>query len=191
MRDADTGQIDAGATTVRDATEADMAAVASIYGHYVLHGTSTFETEPPSPAEMLRRRDALAAQGYPYLVAEQEGVVLGYAYVSAYRPRPAYWNTVENSIYLRHGAGGLGVGTRLLARLIEVCEARGYRQIIAMIGDSANIASLRLHLGQGFEKLGTLRSVGFKHGRWIDTVCMQRSLGLGDSLPPDSEPPAD
>jgi phosphinothricin acetyltransferase len=174
---------------VRRVADADMGAVAAIYGHYVLHGTSTFETEPPGTAEMQRRRDALAPQDYPYLVAERGGVVLGYAYVSAYRPRPAYWNTVENSIYLRHDAGGAGVGTQLLAALIEACEERRYRQIIAMIGDSANLASLRLHLGQGFRRVGTLQAVGYKHGRWIDTVCLQRSLGEGDSVPPDTTPP--
>jgi L-amino acid N-acyltransferase YncA len=174
---------------MRDVADADMEAVAAIYGHYVLHGTSTFETEEPGAAEMRRRRDALVVQDYPYLVAERDGVVLGYAYVSAYRPRPAYWNTVENSIYLRHDAGGMGVGTQLLRALVETCEDRGYRQIIAMIGDSANLASLRLHLGQGFRRIGTLQSVGYKHGRWIDTVCLQRSLGEGDSVPPDTAPP--
>lgn len=187
--DADTRPATTQGLIVRNAADADMAAIAAIYGHYVLHGTSTFETDPPAAAEMKRRRDGLVAQGYPYLVAERDGEVLGYAYVSAYRPRPAYWNTVENSIYLRHDAGGAGVGTQLLRALVETCEQLGYRQIIAMIGDSANVASLRLHLGQGFEQLGTLRSVGFKHGRWIDTICMQRSIGLGDSEPPDSAPP--
>ena len=177
------------AVTVRPATEADMEAVATIYGHYVLHGTATFETEPPAGAEMGRRHATLVGQGYPYLVAEKDGVVLGYAYVSPYRPRPAYWNTVENSIYLRHDAGGMGVGKQLLGALVETCERLGYRQIIAMIGDSANIASLRLHLSLGFKKLGTLRSVGYKHGRWIDTICLQRSIGLSDSTPPDTAPP--
>ncbi|WP_421988351.1 GNAT family N-acetyltransferase [Roseococcus sp.] len=174
--------------TVRPVRDTDMEAIAAIYGHYVLHGTSTFETDPPGAAEMQKRHDVLAAQGYPYLVAEGDGVVLGYAYVSAYRPRRAYWNTVENSIYLRHDIAGRGVGTTLLRALVDRCEVLGYRQIIAMIGDSGNVASLRLHLGQGFESLGTLRSVGYKHGRWIDTVCMQRSLGLGDSMPPDTAP---
>jgi L-amino acid N-acyltransferase YncA len=186
--DADPGQTRTATLTVRDVRDTDMEAIAAIYGHYVLHGTSTFETDPPSPAEMKRRRDTLAEQGYPYLVVERDGEVVGYAYASPYRPRRAYWNTVENSIYLRHDVGGMGAGTKLLRALVETCEERGYRQIIAMIGDSANIASLRLHLGQGFETLGTLRSVGYKHGRWIDTVCMQRSLGLGDSLPPDTDP---
>jgi len=187
--DAGHRQVRTDTLSVRDVTHADMEAVAAIYGHYVLHGTSTFETEPPGAAEMQRRRDALAQRDYPYLVAERAGVVLGYAYVSAYRPRPAYWNTVENSIYLRPDSGGAGVGTQLLRTLIEACQERGYRQIIAMIGDSANLASLRLHLGQGFERVGTLRSVGYKHGRWIDTVCLQRSLGLGDTSPPDTAPP--
>lgn len=175
--------------TVRHVADGDLEAVAAIYGHYVLHGTATFETEPPDAAEMRRRRDALAAQAHPYLVAEQDGVVLGYAYVTAYRPRPAYWNTVENSIYLRPDAAGMGFGTQLLRALIAACEQRGYRQIIAMIGDSANLASLRLHLGQGFRRVGTLQSVGYKHGRWIDTVCLQRSLGEGDATPPDTEAP--
>ncbi|MBS7812172.1 GNAT family N-acetyltransferase [Roseococcus pinisoli] len=182
-------QVTSDTLLVRSATDADMEAVADIYGHYVLHGTPTFETEPPGASEMARRHAGLVAQGYPYLVAERDGVVLGYAYVSSYRPRPAYWNTVENSIYLRHDAGGRRVGTRLLAALIEECERRGFRQIIAMIGDSGNEASLRLHLAHGFESIGTLRAVGYKLGRWIDTVCLQRSLGPGDTMPPAGPPP--
>lgn len=186
--DADPRQSLAERLLLRPVADADLDGISAIYGHYVRYGTSTFETDPPSPAEMRRRRDALSAQDHPYLIAEQDGELLGYAYVSDYRPRPAYWNTVENSIYLRPDAAGMGVGTRLLKALIEACEQRGYRQIIAMIGDSANLASLRLHLGQGFRRIGTLQSVGYKHGRWIDTVCLQRSLGTGDSSPPDLAP---
>lgn len=170
--------------TVRPATDGDMEAIAAIYGHHVLHGTASFETEPPGTEEMARRRAALLAQGYPYLVAERDGVVIGYAYASAYRPRAAYRDTVENSVYLRPDAAGRGVGSLLLAALVEACEARGYRQMIAVVGDSANAASVRLHERHGFRLVGTLRSVGHKHGRWLDTVLLQRTLGAGDAAPP-------
>lgn len=172
--------------TVRPATETDLAAVAAIYAHHVLHGSASFETEPPGTEEMARRRAALLAAGYPYLVAERGGAVLGYAYASAYRPRAAYRDTVENSVYLRPEAIGGGIGSLLLAALIEACEARGYRQMIAVVGDSANAASVRLHERHGFRLVGTLRSVGHKHGRWLDTVLLQRMLGAGDAVPPES-----
>ncbi|MBN8889241.1 MAG: GNAT family N-acetyltransferase [Rhodospirillales bacterium 70-18] len=169
---------------IRAATNADLPAVAGIYGHHVLHGTASFETEPPELAEMARRRAALLEQGYPYLVAEQGGVVVGYAYASTYRPRAAYRDTVENSVYLRPDAAGRGTGGLLLAALIAECEARGFRQMIAVVGDSANAPSIRLHQRHGFRLVGTLRSVGNKHGRWLDTVLLQRALGPGDTLPP-------
>ena len=174
---------DAGAT-VRPAVEGDVAAIAAIYGHHVLHGTASFETEPPGVEEMARRRAALLEAGYPYLVAECGGEVLGYAYASAYRPRAAYRHTVENSVYLRADVSGRGIGSLLLAALIEACEARGYRQMVAVVGDSANAASIRLHERHGFRLVGTLRSVGHKHGRWLDTVLLQRTLGAGDTAPP-------
>lgn len=171
--------------TVRPATAEDIAAIAAIYGHHVLHGTASFETEPPGAGEMARRRAALLEAGYPYLVAEREGEVLGYAYASAYRPRAAYRDTVENSVYLRADVIGHGIGSLLLAALVAACEARGYRQMIAVVGGSANAASIRLHERHGFRLVGTLRSVGHKHGQWLDTVLLQRTLGAGDAAPPE------
>jgi phosphinothricin acetyltransferase len=134
---------------------------------------------------MARRRGALLEAGYPYLVAERGGEVVGYAYASAYRPRAAYRDTVENSVYLRPDAVGRGTGSLLLAALIEACEARGYRQMIAVVGGSANVASIRLHERHGFRLVGTLRSVGHKHGSWLDTVLLQRTLGAGDTAAPE------
>lgn len=168
---------------MRHATEGDVGAIAAIYGHHVLHGTASFETEPPGAEEMARRRATLLDQGYPYLVAEKDGVVIGYAYASAYRPRAAYRDTVENSVYLRPDAAGRGTGSLLLAALVEACEAGGYRQMIAVVGDSANARSVRLHERHGFRLVGTLRSVGYKHGSWLDTVLLQRTLGAGDAAP--------
>lgn len=170
---------------VRPAAEDDVAAIAAIYGHHVLNGTASFETAPPDADEMARRRAALWEAGYPYLVAERGGEVLGYAYASAYRPRAAYRDTVENSVYLRADVIGRGIGSLLLAALIEACEARGYRQMVAVVGGSANAASIRLHERQGFRLVGTLRSVGHKHGHWLDTVLLQRTLGAGDAAPPE------
>jgi phosphinothricin acetyltransferase len=171
--------------TVRPAAQDDVAAIAAIYGHHVLHGTASFETEPPGTDEMARRRAALLEAGYPYLVAERGSEVLGYAYASAYRPRAAYRDTVENSVYLRADVIGRGIGSLLLAALIEACEARGYRQMVAVVGGSANAASIRLHERHGFCLVGTLRSVGHKHGRWLNTVLLQRTLDAGDMAPPE------
>jgi len=162
----------------------DLAAIAAIYAHHVLHGTASFETEPPSLEEMRRRRAELMARGYPYLVADDPAGIVGYAYAGPYRARPAYGNTVENSVYLRPDAIGRGLGRRLLDALIADCEGRGYRQMIAVVGDSGNTASIRLHERAGFRLVGVLRSVGFKHGRWLDTVLLQRALGAGDGAPP-------
>jgi phosphinothricin acetyltransferase len=170
--------------SIRPVADADMDAVAAIYGHHVRHGSASFETEPPALAEMQRRCAALRDQGYPYLVAEQDGGVVGYAYASAYRPRAAYRDTVENSVYLRPDAIGRGAGSLLLAALIKACEAAGFRQMIAVVGDSGNAPSVRLHQRHGFRLVGTLQSVGFKHGRWLDTVLLQRALGDGDAVPP-------
>jgi phosphinothricin acetyltransferase len=174
-----------GTLRVRPSTEDDVDAIAAIYGHHVLHGTGSFETEPPGKDEMRRRRADVLARELPYLVAEdKDGTVLGYAYASAYRPRAAYRNTVENSVYVRHDVIGRGVGRLLLAELIARCEALGLRQMVAVVGDSANVASVRLHQAFGFRLVGTLNSVGRKHGRWLDTVLLQRPLGEADRTDP-------
>ncbi len=173
------------AIRIRPSEERDIGAIAAIYGHHVLHGTGSFETEPPGEEEMRRRRADILARGLPYLVAEgEDGTILGYAYASAYRPRAAYRNTVENSVYVRHDVVGRGIGRLLLAELISQCEALGARQMVAVVGDSANLASVRLHEALGFRLVGTLRSVGRKHGRWLDTVLLQRPLGEGDQTDP-------
>ncbi len=173
-----------GAVRIRACEEADVAAIAAIYRHHVLHGAASFEIEPPDAAEMARRRRAIIDGGYPYLVAEQDGRVAGYAYASAYRPRPAYRNTVENSVYVEPGRERQGIGRALLAALLEECERRGFRQVVAVIGDSGHEASIGLHRALGFRMVGTLQSAGFKFGRWIDIVLMQRALGPGDETPP-------
>jgi phosphinothricin acetyltransferase len=161
-----------------------MPSVQSIYADHVLHGLSSFELEPPTLAEMLRRRGDVLAAGLPYRVAELDGEVVGYGYATLYRPRPGYRFTVEDSIYIRDGMGGKGIGQHLLAELIEHCTLGGWRQMIAVIGNSENLASRRLHERQGFRTVGVFESVGFKHGRWVDTVLMQRGLGEGaGSLP--------
>jgi len=165
------------AIVVRPATEEDAAEIARIYGHYVLHTCATFETEAPSRQEMARRRLAVLELGLPYLTAEAEGRVIGYAYANAYRPRAAYRFTVEDSIYVDPAEVRRGCGEALLAALIEQCEQGPWRQMIAVIGDSANTASVRLHERAGFREVGRLSSVGFKFDRWIDSVLMQRALG--------------
>ena len=176
---------------IRPATGNDIAAIAAIYARHVRDGTASFEIEPPSEEEMRRRHAALLARGYPYLAAEAGGEVLGYAYAGPYRPRLAYRDTVENSVYLRPEAAGRGLGTRLLDALIAACATRGFRQMVAVVGDSANLASIRLHERLGFRPVGVLRSVGYKHGRWLDTVLLQRALGTGDAAPPDRPPDGD
>lgn len=168
---------------IRPAAPGDIAAITAIYTPAVLHGTATFELDPPNEAEMLRRLKETTIAGYPYLVAERGGKVVGYAYVSAYRTRPAYRFAVEDSIYVAADQQGQGIGRTLLDALIEACEARGYRQMIAVIGDSRQIGSIALHRSAGFTFCGTLHSVGYKFGRWIDSVNMQRALGDGDSTP--------
>jgi len=169
---------------VRGSVDADVASIAAIYAHHVLHGTASFEAEAPSAAEMGQRRADILARGLPYLVAERDGAILGYAYAGPYRPRAAYRHTVEDSIYLRADAIGQGIGRRLLHELVVRCEALGLRQMIAVVGDSASVASIRLHESLGFRILGVLRSVGHKHGRWLDSVLLQRALGAGDATPP-------
>ena len=169
---------------VRASSEADIARCAEIYGHHVRHGTASFEVDPPDLAEMTKRRASVLDLGLPYLVAEGQGRVLGYAYAGNWRPRPAYKFSVEDSIYIAHDAVGQGVGTALLPVLIDQCSALGKRQMVAVIGDSAQTASIRLHASYGFAMAGTLKSIGFKFGRWLDSVLMQRALGGGDTMPP-------
>jgi phosphinothricin acetyltransferase len=169
---------------LRPATFADIRAITAIYAEAVLKGTATFEIEAPNEAEMERRMKALFAGGFPYFVAERAGVVLGYGYAGYYRERIAYGNTVEDSIYLAPEARGRGIGAALLAALVEECERLEFRQVVAVIGDSGNEPSIRVHRSAGFDHIGTLRDVGFKHGRWLDTVLMQKTLGKGGSAPP-------
>jgi L-amino acid N-acyltransferase YncA len=169
---------------VRSSTDADVVRCAEIYCHHVLHGTASFEVDPPDLGEMKKRRGAVLDLGLPHLVAERDGRVMGYAYAGSWRPRPAYRHSVEDSIYIDKDAVGQGVGKLLLPALIHECTERGKRQMVAVIGDSAQIASIRLHASCGFEMTGTLKSIGFKFGRWLDSVLMQRPLGNGDGAPP-------
>jgi L-amino acid N-acyltransferase YncA len=161
--------------------------VTGIYEHAVRYGTATFELIPPDLAEMTRRFSALMDGGFPYIVAVLDQRVVGYAYAGAYRPRPAYRFTVENSVYLDPAIHRRGVGRQLMQNLIGACEARGYRQMIAVIGDSANAGSIGLHARCGFDMIGTHPNVGFKFGRWLDTVMMQLALGEGGRTVPASE----
>jgi L-amino acid N-acyltransferase YncA len=169
---------------IRPASAADMAEITRIYAFAVEHGTATFEIDPPDEAEMARRHAALTGDGYPYLVAERGGSIAGYAYAGSYRARPAYRWSVEDSIYIAPEFHRLGIGSALLTRLVAESEARGFRQMIAVIGDSAQAPSIAVHARAGFAHIGILRAVGFKHGRWLDTVLMQRPLGNGDAAPP-------
>jgi phosphinothricin acetyltransferase len=169
---------------IRPATPDDLPAITRIYDHAVRHGTASFELEPPDLAEMGRRMAALRDGGFPYLVHESAGAVLGYAYAGAYRPRRAYRFSVEDSIYIDPAAQGRGIGRALLDRLVAESEARGFRQMIAVIGDSAQAPSIAVHRAAGFHHIGTLEAVGFKFGRWLDTVLMQRALGPGTGAPP-------
>lgn len=169
---------------IRACEEGDIATITAIYAHHVLHGLASFEIEPPSENDMRQRRCDILGRGFPYLVAEHVGGVIGYAYASPYRPRPAYRYTAENSVYLHPEWVGRGIGRQLLSALLAECEARGLRQIVAVIGDSANSASIALHQRLGFALIGTIRSAGYKFDRWVDTVLMQRSLGADDSTPP-------
>jgi L-amino acid N-acyltransferase YncA len=169
---------------IRICEERDVSAITAIYAHHVIHGLASFEIEPPSGSDMRQRRRDIVGRGFPYLVAEHAAGVVGYAYASPYRLRPAYRYTVEDSIYLHPAWIGKSIGRQLLSALLPECQARGLRQIIAVIGDSANSASIGLHRQLGFEIVGTIRSAGYKLDRWVDTVLMQRSLGAGDSTPP-------
>ena len=178
----------AGPLILRDSTPADVLACADIYREAVRNGTGTFELEEPDDAEMARRRDAILAQGLPWLVAERDGRVLGYAYANQFRPRRAYRFCVEDSIYLSPAARGQGAGRMLLAELIARCEALGIRQMLAVIGDSENGGSIGVHKACGFEHTGTFAAAGWKFERWLDVVMMQRRLGAGaDALPLERE----
>ena len=172
------------ALVIRIANDADMGAVRGIYAHYVLRSLATFEETPPTLDEMLLRRRASVDLGLPYLVAEAGEEILGFAYAAAYRSRPAYRFTVEDSVYVADGLRGRGIGSALLGELVARCEAGPWRQMLAVVGDSGNSGSIALHRRFGFELAGRLRSVGFKHGRWVDTPILQRGLGAGDTQPP-------
>jgi len=169
---------------LRPSIAADLDAITAIYRQAVLHGTGTFELDPPGAAEMARRRDDVLARGLPWLVAEVDGQVLGYAYANVFRPRPAYRFCVEDSIYLHPDARRQGVGRLLLAELIARCTAAGATQMLAVIGDTGNAGSITVHRGCGFADVGVFKAAGWKFGRWLDVVLMQRALGLGDSATP-------
>lgn len=170
--------------TVRPATLADIAAITRIYAHAVLHGTASFELEPPTEAEMAQRMQALLDGKFPYFVAEVDGKIAGYAYASLYRTRPAYRFTVEDSIYVTPDMHRRGIGKALLERLIEACTAMGFRQMIAVIGDSDQAGSIGVHEACGFEPAGNLKNIGWKFGKWLDTPLMQRALGPGATKAP-------
>jgi phosphinothricin acetyltransferase len=172
-------------TTIRPSTERDLAAITAIYAHHVMSGTGTFETTPPTPAEMAGRRADVLAKGLPYLVVEDGGQVLGFAYCQWFKPRPAYRFSAEDSIYLHPDAAGRGLGRQLMAELVAQAEAAGIRRLIAVIGDTANAASIAVHRSAGFALVGVLKSCGWKFGRWLDVVLMDRALGEGDATPPE------
>jgi L-amino acid N-acyltransferase YncA len=176
-------------TTIRPSHDADLPAITAIYAHHVLHGTGTFETTPPSEAEMAARRADVLAKGLPWLVAEEKGRVLGYAYCQWFKPRPAYRFSAEDSIYLHPDAHGRGLGRALLTELMALAQAAGIRKLLAVIGDSANEASIRVHRALGFTPAGAFKSCGWKFGRWLDIVLMERSLGEGDTTAPETVSP--
>ena len=173
---------------IRPANPADLPAIQSIYAHHVLHGLASFEEIPPDLAEMRRRFDEVRERGLPYLVAESDRLTVGYGYCNLFRTRSAYRFALEDSIYVKDGLLGKGIGRALLSALIALCTELGYRQIVAVIGDSGNAGSIRLHASLGFLRSGTLRSTGFKFGRWVDTVTMQLALGPGDGTLPETDP---
>lgn len=174
---------------IRPSLEGDIAAIQQIYEHAVLHGTGTFETDVPDRAEMGRRRTEVLSRSLPYLIAERDGQVLGFAYANYFRPRLAYRYFVEDSIYLSPQAQGQGVGRLLLAELIARCEAAGARQMVAVIGDSQNLGSIGVHRSHGFEDIGVMKAAGWKFGKWLDVVLMQRQLGQGDASSPNGAMP--
>jgi phosphinothricin acetyltransferase len=171
---------------IRASRSEDMPAITAIYAHHVLHGLASFELSPPDLDEMTRRRADVLARGLPHLVAEVGEQLAGYAYAAPYRERPAYRHVLEDSVYIHPDYIGRGIGRALLDALIEACTGAGYRQLIAVIGDSGNVASIGLHAACGFARTGLLPSVGFKFGRWVDTVFMQKALGEGDRSLPDA-----
>lgn len=170
---------------LRPSSEADLPAITAIYAHHVTHGTGTFETTPPTQPEMAARRADVLAKGLPYLVAEQDGQVLGYAYCQWFKPRPAYRYSAEDSIYLHPDAAGRGTGKQLLAELARQAEAAGVRKLIAVIGDSGNAGSIGVHKALGFEHVGVVRACGWKFGRWLDIVMMDKALGDADRTAPE------
>ncbi len=170
---------------VRPSVDTDVPAITAIYAHAVAHGTASFELDPPDETEMALRRAAILGGGYPYLVAERGGEIAGYAYAGPYRTRPAYRSTVEDSIYVAPVAQGQGIGRALLAALITECEARDFRLMVAVIGDSGNAGSIGVHKACGFSHAGLLPAIGWKHGRWLDCVLMTLPLGAGASAPPE------
>jgi phosphinothricin acetyltransferase len=169
---------------LRPSREEDVPAVTAIYAHHVRHGLASFEEVPPEIGEIARRRADVVGRGLPYLVAEAEGRVLGYAYAGPFRTRSAYRYSLEDSIYIAPDAAGRGIGRALLSELLARSATLGYRQMVAVIGDSGNAASIGLHARLGFRQVGLLQAVGFKHGRWVDSVLMQRDLGPGAATPP-------
>jgi phosphinothricin acetyltransferase len=171
-------------TKIRPASDADISAITSIYSHHVLHGTGTFETTPPSQEDMAARRADVLSKGLPYLVVEDIGGVIGFAYCNWFKPRPAYRYSAEDSIYLAPSAAGRGLGKLLLAELMAQAERSGVRRLIAVIGDSANQGSVGVHRSCGFAQVGVLHSCGWKFDRWLDVVLMECPLGLGDSTAP-------
>jgi phosphinothricin acetyltransferase len=170
--------------TIRPVRHSDSRDITTIYADAVLHGTASFEIEPPSEAEMATRMKMLLDGGYPYLVADAGGAIAGYAYCGPYRPRTAYRLSVEDSVYVHPRAARRGIGRMLLTELIALAGARGFRQMVAVIGDTAQTPSIQLHLSLGFTPVGTLTNIGFKHGRWLDSVLMQRALGDGANTLP-------
>jgi L-amino acid N-acyltransferase YncA len=172
---------------IRPSHENDLDAITRIYGHHVLHGTGTFETTPPTREEMAARRADVLSKGLPWLVVEEGGLILGYAYGNWFKPRPAYRFSVEDSIYLSPEAAGKGLGRALLAELLATLERGGVRKVMAVIGDSDNAGSIGVHRALGFEPVGVVQSCGWKFGRWLDIVLMQRSLGEADRTPPEAE----
>ena len=174
---------------IRHSREDDIPAIAAIYAHHVLHSTGTFETEAPGIADMTARRADVLSKGLPYLVAEDEGRIAGFAYGNWFKPRPAYRYSVEDSIYLAPDAHSKGLGRALLAELLASCEAAGIRKVMAIIGDSANAGSIGVHRALGFEEAGIIRSCGWKFGAWRDIVIMQKTLGIGDTQPPKDAAP--
>jgi L-amino acid N-acyltransferase YncA len=168
---------------IRPSTDADVKDITAVYAHHVLHGTGTFETVPPTEADMAARRADVLGKGLPYLVAEESGQVLGFAYCQWFKPRPAYRFSAEDSIYLHPDAKGKGLGKQLLAELAAAAEAAGVRKLIAVIGDSGNAGSIGVHRSLGFTQVGQFKSCGWKFGRWLDIVLMERFIGAGDSTP--------